>query len=43
MMQSIEAVCKARCMTIKNLYNRFIYEPMRVKAIQDLLPKIIKK
>ena len=28
---------------IKNLYNSCIYEPMRVKAFQDVLPQIIKK
>jgi hypothetical protein len=28
---------------IKNLYNSCIYEPMRIKAIQDVLPLIIKK
>jgi hypothetical protein len=34
---------KLRDDVIKNLYNKFIYEPMRVEAIQDLLPQIIKK
>jgi hypothetical protein len=28
---------------LKNLYNNCIYETMRVKAIQDVLPQIIKK
>ena len=28
---------------IKNLYNSCIYEPMRIKAIQDTVPQIIKK
>ena len=28
---------------LKNLYNSCIYEPMRVKAIQDVFPQIIKK
>jgi hypothetical protein len=28
---------------LKNLYNSCIYEPMRVKAIQDVLSQIIKK
>jgi hypothetical protein len=28
---------------IKNLCNSWIYEPMKVKAIQDLHPQIIKK
>ena len=28
---------------IKNLYNSCIYEPMRIKAIQDTVPQIIKR
>ena len=28
---------------LKNLYNSCIYEPMKVKAIQDVHPQIIKK
>jgi hypothetical protein len=28
---------------LKILYNSCIYEPMRVKAIQDVLPQIIKR
>ena len=28
---------------LKNLYNSCIYEPMRVKAIQDVLAQIIKR
>jgi hypothetical protein len=34
---------KMRDDVLKNLYNSCIYEPMRVKAIQDVLPQIIKK
>jgi hypothetical protein len=28
---------------LKNLSNKCIYEPMKVKAIEDVLPQIIKK
>jgi hypothetical protein len=34
---------KLQADVVKNLFISCIYEPMRVKAIQEFLPKMIKK